>query len=206
MLSLLLCLATVVLWTSSQPRQVNWSSQNQSSDYRAGYNGSTLYLRRADRVSEADIQAELFAVKSKPETTWRGDNWRPHPDFSGLQRKNVTPGFDGTPGTATEGVVFYIARGTISLHDSSERFGFASFGPLPGSWSCLYVSMWVPFLAFALLPAIAARPLLGYTRGLIHQCLFRAEGLCPTCHYNLTGNISGVCPECGTKMSVSHAS
>jgi hypothetical protein len=25
-------------------------------------------------------------------------------------------------------------------------------------------------------------------------------GLCPTCRYNLTGNTSGVCPECGTKI------
>ena len=24
---------------------------------------------------------------------------------------------------------------------------------------------------------------------------------CPTCHYNLTGNTSGTCPECGTKMA-----
>jgi uncharacterized paraquat-inducible protein A len=24
---------------------------------------------------------------------------------------------------------------------------------------------------------------------------------CPTCSYNLTGNTSGVCPECGTKIA-----
>lgn len=27
-----------------------------------------------------------------------------------------------------------------------------------------------------------------------------SEGLCDTCGYNLTGNISGVCPECGTPV------
>ena len=27
------------------------------------------------------------------------------------------------------------------------------------------------------------------------------EGLCSACGYNLTGNTSGVCPECGTKVS-----
>ena len=26
------------------------------------------------------------------------------------------------------------------------------------------------------------------------------EGRCPTCGYDLTGNISGVCPECGTPI------
>jgi len=203
--SLVLCVATVVLWASPRPHQVNWTSQTPSSDYWAGYDGTTLYLWRADRVSEADIQAELVAVKSMPETTWRGDNWRHHlgPDLSWLQRKNVTPGCDGTPGTETDGVVFYIARGTISLHDRSERFGFISFGPLPGSWWCLYVSMWVPFLTFALLPAIAARPLFRYARSLIRQWLFRAEGMCIKCGYNLTGNISGICPECGTACTTS---
>lgn len=25
-------------------------------------------------------------------------------------------------------------------------------------------------------------------------------GLCPTCRYNLTGNTSGVCPECGSAV------
>jgi hypothetical protein len=30
----------------------------------------------------------------------------------------------------------------------------------------------------------------------------KAEGpCCPTCGYNLTGNVSGVCPECGTQAS-----
>ena len=26
----------------------------------------------------------------------------------------------------------------------------------------------------------------------------RRLGLCPNCGYNLTGNVSGICPECGT--------
>jgi hypothetical protein len=29
----------------------------------------------------------------------------------------------------------------------------------------------------------------------------RLKGCCPTCHYDLTGNSSGVCPECGTAVS-----
>ncbi len=28
----------------------------------------------------------------------------------------------------------------------------------------------------------------------------RAEGRCVVCGYNLTGNVSGVCPECGEKI------
>ena len=29
----------------------------------------------------------------------------------------------------------------------------------------------------------------------------RAMGLCVQCGYDLTGNVSGVCPECGTRRS-----
>jgi hypothetical protein len=32
-------------------------------------------------------------------------------------------------------------------------------------------------------------------RGIIR----RDRGLCPHCGYNLTGNVSGTCPECGGK-------
>lgn len=31
-------------------------------------------------------------------------------------------------------------------------------------------------------------------------------GLCEKCGYNLTGNISGICPECGTKVQLSKPS
>jgi len=30
--------------------------------------------------------------------------------------------------------------------------------------------------------------------------LRRITGLCPNCAYNLKGNVSGVCPECGTPV------
>lgn len=37
--------------------------------------------------------------------------------------------------------------------------------------------------------------------GLLHRHRM-AKGHCPSCDYNLTGNISGVCPECGTEIRV----
>ena len=35
------------------------------------------------------------------------------------------------------------------------------------------------------------------------ECRRRRKGLCLKCGYNLTGNVSGVCPECGTKFQSS---
>jgi hypothetical protein len=32
----------------------------------------------------------------------------------------------------------------------------------------------------------------------------RTEPLCPVCDYNLTGNVSGICPECGTPVANGH--
>ena len=29
---------------------------------------------------------------------------------------------------------------------------------------------------------------------------WRKHGRCPACGYSLTGNVSGVCPECGTRV------
>lgn len=36
--------------------------------------------------------------------------------------------------------------------------------------------------------------------------LRRRAGLCPTCQYDLTGNVSGACPECGTTVATPEAS
>jgi hypothetical protein len=33
-----------------------------------------------------------------------------------------------------------------------------------------------------------------------HRKRLKKPGHCPTCHYNLTGNTSGICPECGTSF------
>ena len=33
----------------------------------------------------------------------------------------------------------------------------------------------------------------------------KQRGHCPTCHYNLTGNTSGICPECGTACQIEKA-
>lgn len=45
----------------------------------------------------------------------------------------------------------------------------------------------------------------GYASGRIYYMLIRRQGKlerieCPHCDYNLTGNISGICPECGTPI------
>jgi hypothetical protein len=55
------------------------------------------------------------------------------------------------------------------------------------TFAMTFIPMWAIVVATAFLPLIWV-----ISR---HR---RKVGGCPTCHYDLTGNTSGVCPECGT--------
>jgi len=48
---------------------------------------------------------------------------------------------------------------------------------------------------------MAAYPTLAFIRGPVRRHRRRKRGLCVKCAYNLTGNVSGTCPECGTKVT-----
>ena len=51
------------------------------------------------------------------------------------------------------------------------------------------IPLWAPLAGFLLYPII------GFCRG--HFRRETGAPLCPSCGYNLTGNVSGRCPECG---------
>ena len=61
-----------------------------------------------------------------------------------------------------------------------------------GYWAI--VPMWEPLLLFGIYPAIA------FIRGPLRRHRRRKKGLCLKCGYNLTGNESGICPECGEQI------
>ncbi|MGD2111004.1 MAG: hypothetical protein PVI86_16630 [Phycisphaerae bacterium] len=49
---------------------------------------------------------------------------------------------------------------------------------------------------------LAAYPVFALVRGPLRRWRRRRKGLCIKCGYNLAGNMTGVCPECGTKTPV----
>jgi len=55
----------------------------------------------------------------------------------------------------------------------------------------IWVPLWIPFLFVALPTGV-----LWYR----DRCRRILPGRCQKCGYNLTGNVSGVCPECGTRI------
>lgn len=75
--------------------------------------------------------------------------------------------------------------------------GFLAYQRLPykGNWQYLGVHMaW-----WMLVPMVTGYPILNLLRGPIRRFRRRRRGLCVKCGYNLSGNASGVCPECGTR-------
>ncbi|UCE59327.1 MAG: hypothetical protein JSU63_18025 [Phycisphaerales bacterium] len=61
----------------------------------------------------------------------------------------------------------------------------------PTGLAMAVIPLWMPFTLFATYPGIAL------IRGRLRRWQRRRKGLCVSCGYNLTGNESGVCPECG---------
>lgn len=58
-----------------------------------------------------------------------------------------------------------------------------------------------PFERIWILPLwMVALAVGGVTVIIAWRPLARSKGLCPICRYNLSGNVSGVCPECGTPV------
>ena len=76
------------------------------------------------------------------------------------------------------------------------KFSRRTFPSGRGGFAMLVIPLWIPFVTFAAFPTIA------FVRAPSRRYRRRKRGLCIGCGYNLTGNESGVCPECGTQCSV----
>jgi len=63
--------------------------------------------------------------------------------------------------------------------------------------SCwLDLPLWIPFVLCVAYPTVV----LVRSPYLFRKRYRRKHGLCIRCAYNLTGNTSGICPECGTRI------
>ena len=74
-------------------------------------------------------------------------------------------------------------------------FSYFTF-PGPPGWRnyVLRVPGWL------VLVAILAYPMTALARGPVRRWRRRRKGRCLRCGYDLTGNVSGACPECGTEI------
>jgi len=92
-------------------------------------------------------------------------------------------------------IVHFAGRGVCGgSFSDDERIGLAT-RPLPPPRfveTNLQVPAWLPA------PIFAAYPVVAFIIGPMRRWRRRMQGQCLACGYNLTGNVSGVCPECGT--------
>jgi len=128
-------------------------------------------------------------------------------------RRNDDPGFYATPGIlqiryeAPDQRRFnFLGRGLgrrVYIQSTSKR-GFGEFRffrrvysiPLGARNTTVSIlSVRVPLWAGSVL--FAAYPSVAFIRGPLRRWRRRRRGCCIACGYNLTGNVSGVCPECG---------
>lgn len=91
----------------------------------------------------------------------------------------------------------WIAGATMTRLDATNGTIAAIGGLLFRSISLriVHLPLWIPFILFAILPLIAA------FRGPLRRRRRRRRGLCVYCAYDLTGNTTGVCSECGRRVA-----
>jgi hypothetical protein len=108
----------------------------------------------------------------------------------------------------------WIGQGYVQLRrpaPSAQGFSVARYGPgwgywlprfsltpyaAPRRWQCrCLLPLWIPIVLLALPTISAARK-----RRALRAASVRDDPPCSHCGYSLTGNISGVCPECGTAL------
>ena len=89
-------------------------------------------------------------------------------------------------------------RGNLNPKNLSRLRGrFQFVGNAPGRLSQVRYAafpLWVPLLV------LAAYPCASLTFSSLRRRYRHRRGRCSNCRYDLTGNISGVCPECGTEI------
>lgn len=105
-----------------------------------------------------------------------------------------------------DGVFCYFREPNPGGHGVTLSWTFHTFRPeTPGIWwcwprffepghnICIQFPIYIPVLAFV---AVALLPVVLKTRVKMR----RSRGLCIHCAYDLHGNVSGICPECGTRI------
>jgi hypothetical protein len=171
-LSLILCVGTVALWVRSYWR-------NDRLDWQSG--NATSAVQTGFLSSGGKIYYHRIALP----TMWHGgSNFQPLPlQFLSLPYEDISaspPGISG-PTVFTVGFLGFMLVG--------DRESICSEGPL-----ILELPDWGGMLLTLVLPML-------WLRKAVRRRSTRGPARCTVCSYDLTGNLSGTCPECGIAPS-----
>lgn len=211
--SLLLCVATVALWVRGVGRaegcyfKPSPTFHLQTPVYTPGELPSQWYVQwQINWGGEAaiSINRQFKPIERKPRIgffTFATDRrWNPLPQNErvGDPRIASTAMRSDGRGPRVVSVAYRTKPATAWSHlgityvSHEQEFGkfpnFDHYFASPGGWF-LRVPLLYLFILFAFLPCLWALR--------VYRTWGVRKGHCPNCHYNLTGNLSGVCPECG---------
>lgn len=175
--SLLLCLATVVLWVRS------YYTQSQA-DWYTGHRDNSSH----SRFLYSNFGRLGWTTWDEAANNREGLHRGPGSDFS----------FREGRARAVKGVPWWWCYVVRDDPDATCRYyGIAGFyystvasRPNNSVSRMLMVPYWFITLALLMLPL----------RRFVFPKTHKRTGNCPTCNYSLTGNASGTCPECGSPV------
>jgi hypothetical protein len=174
-LSLLLCLAMAALWVRSYHYNDYWHlwQNHVSSQNAAGHDWHFSIRSQGGGIRAMFLHTNYSFRGTLP------------PDGLGFQHiKSISTG---------QSRLTTFAAAVLKKSDFSDVWPGATFGGIKVEFPD-----WLPMLL--------AVPVVWrfWRKQLLRRRLLRllAAGHCPVCGYNLTGNISGTCPECGTAITV----
>jgi hypothetical protein len=189
--SLLLCVATVVLWVRSyHHHDCAWKFVGQNRNL----------FSSAIRVVVMNERPGLLFVGWSGENSV-GGNWAvslppPEPAEADYNANVVNAAFGNGVEREFNGPGIHYVRLTGCL---SSPHIWLSWLDSPTTVRFIVVRyIWLAFLT-AILPIVTLAA--AQIKRLRRLRGSDGDGFCPTCGYNLTANTSGVCPECGTAVS-----
>jgi len=102
------------------------------------------------------------------------------------------------PGPARTVTIKYVSGFTYGGERAYSQIDVELPGPPLRTFTTTVTT--VVFPVWGVLLLLWAYPAFMFARGPLRRYRRRRRGLCTQCGYSLTGNISGICPECGTPI------
>ena len=107
-------------------------------------------------------------------------------------------------------VQVYVAHGILEVEygraeDATSSPTVTTYGFAIGYWRARYGAHEFSLRLWPICLLAATYPTLCFTRGPLRRYYRSKRGLCLSCGYSLTGNVSGTCPECGRRVQLSVA-
>lgn len=201
-LSFLLWLATIAIWVRSYRVSEGWTfAVRPAAAPEADTSTREWGVRRKIIVSRGVVQYSSNEFSLPPES----DRHKADPvGYQKLRGIIAVPGWIGRlnppgqrqwsrPGVAVYDRPSWVGDSTLlSGRYAGSQGSITTI--IAGQYSVI-ISLWIPGIAFGFLPTLWMH------RWLRRRKMRRAAGIpCRACFYDLTGNTSGICPECGTAI------